>query len=80
MMVSLLLIMNIESAETDISAPENLAGQFVVWAVSEEAKPLRGKYLWSNWDVEELKQKMDKLSKPDQLTISLNGWPFDGSV
>lgn len=55
---------------------ENLAGQFVVWAVSPEAKPLRGKYLWCNWDVEELKQKMDALSKPDQLNITLNGWPF----
>ena len=55
---------------------ENLAGHFVVWAVSPEAKPLRGKYLLCKWDVEELKQKMDELSKPRQLNITLIGWPF----
>jgi hypothetical protein len=30
----------------------------------------------SNWDVEELKARKEELSKPDQLTITMNGWPF----
>ena len=35
-----------------------------------------GKYLWCNWDVEELIERKDFLSRPNQLTITMNGWPF----
>lgn len=47
-----------------------------MWAASPEARFLRGKYLWVNWDVDELKGRKEELSKPDQLTITMNGWPF----
>ncbi|KAJ9605943.1 hypothetical protein H2200_009792 [Cladophialophora chaetospira] len=43
----------------------DLAGQFVVWAVSPEARFLRNKYLWVNWDVDELKSRKGELEKPD---------------
>lgn len=54
----------------------DLPGSFIVWAASSEAEFLRGKYLWVNWDVDELKQRKEELSKPNQLTITMNGWPF----
>lgn len=63
----------------------DLPACFIVWACSPDAKFLRGngKYLWCNWDVEELKSRKEELSKPDQLTVTMNGWPFgsgaDGS-
>ncbi len=34
---------------------EDLPGQFTVWAASEEAAFLHGRYVWSEWDVEELR-------------------------
>ena len=67
--------LNIKSG---ISASDDadLPGSFIVWAVSPEAEFLRGKYLWVNWDVDELKSRKDELSRPDQLSITMNGWPF----
>jgi hypothetical protein len=58
----------------------DLPGSFIVWLTSPEAKFLRGKYLWCNWDVEELKSRHEELQKPDQLTITMNGWPFGQAV
>lgn len=50
-----------------------------MWAASDEAKPFRGKYLWVNWDVPELLARKDELTKPNQLSITMNGWPFPHS-
>jgi NAD(P)-dependent dehydrogenase (short-subunit alcohol dehydrogenase family) len=52
-----------------------LPGSFVVWAASPEASFLKGKFVWVNWDVEELKARKDELSAPGALTIGLNSWP-----
>lgn len=32
-----------------------LAGNFAVWAASPEARFLHGRFVWANWDVEELR-------------------------
>ncbi|KAF5690892.1 peroxisomal short-chain alcohol dehydrogenase [Fusarium circinatum] len=34
---------------------ENLPGHFSVWAASAEASFLHGRFVWANWDVDELK-------------------------
>ncbi|KZL63701.1 short chain dehydrogenase [Colletotrichum tofieldiae] len=34
---------------------ENLPGQFAVWAASNEAKFLHGRFVWAKWDVTELR-------------------------
>ncbi|KAM0385406.1 hypothetical protein HYE67_005251 [Fusarium culmorum] len=34
---------------------ENLPGHFAVWAASPEARFLHGRFVWANWDVEELR-------------------------
>jgi hypothetical protein len=54
----------------------DLAGEFVVWAVSPEARFLRNKYLWVNWDVDELKSRRQELERPHQLNIRMSGLPI----
>ena len=50
----------------------DLPASFAVWLCSPAADFLRGKFLWSNWDVDELKAKKDVIeSDPNQLTMSL---------
>jgi hypothetical protein len=50
----------------------NLPAGFAVWLCSPEADFLRGKFLWSNWDVEELKAKKEVIENDQsQLTIGL---------
>jgi hypothetical protein len=47
-----------------------------VWAVSPEAEFLRGKFLWSNWDVDELKERKAEFEGTSKLTMGLSGWPY----
>jgi hypothetical protein len=47
----------------------------VVWAVSPEANFLRGKLVWSNWDVDELKAMEKEIEGTDKFTLGLFGWP-----
>jgi hypothetical protein len=37
---------------------------------------LKGKYLWANWDVDELKTRAEELEASPEFTIGLVGWPF----
>ncbi|KAH7311352.1 putative short-chain dehydrogenase [Stachybotrys elegans] len=49
----------------------DLASHFSVWLASPEAHFLDGKYVISNWDVEELKAQADKFAKTDFGSIRL---------
>ncbi|KAF5626214.1 peroxisomal short-chain alcohol dehydrogenase [Fusarium sp. NRRL 52700] len=42
-------------AFTDNASIENLPGHFSVWAATPEASFLHGRFVWANWDVDELK-------------------------
>jgi NAD(P)-dependent dehydrogenase (short-subunit alcohol dehydrogenase family) len=53
----------------------SLPGAFVVWLASPEARFLKGKFVWSNWDVEELKARKTEI-EAGLLDIGLLGWPF----
>ncbi|KFX96090.1 hypothetical protein O988_05486 [Pseudogymnoascus sp. VKM F-3808] len=53
----------------------SLAADFIVWAVSPEAEFLKGKMIWSNWDVDELKEWRTELEGTPKFTIGLIGWP-----
>jgi NAD(P)-dependent dehydrogenase (short-subunit alcohol dehydrogenase family) len=46
-----------------------------VWLASPEADFLKGRMLWANWDVEELKSKEEEIVDGDLLKIVLKGWP-----
>jgi len=52
-----------------------LPASFIVWAASPEAEFLKGKFIWANWDVDELKAKKEELLASPQLTFGLLGWP-----
>jgi len=52
-----------------------LPADFAVWAVSDEAKFLRGKLVWSNWDVDELKAMKEEIEGTPKFTFGLLGWP-----
>ncbi|KAF7592439.1 hypothetical protein BBP40_000287 [Aspergillus hancockii] len=58
--------------EDDVSLPAS----FNVWLASPEARFLKGKYLWANWDVDELKARAKEIEAGTQLSIGLVGWPF----
>jgi hypothetical protein len=47
----------------------------VVWAVSSDARFLRGKLVWSNWDVDELKAMKKEIEGTAKFTFGLLGWP-----
>ncbi|MCJ1485116.1 hypothetical protein MMC06_005289 [Schaereria dolodes] len=56
----------------------SLPADFVVWAASPEAAFLNGKYVWVNWDVEELKaQKEELVENTKLLMMGLQGWPSE---
>ena len=57
----------------DASLPAN----FMVWLASPEADFLKSRYLWANWDVEEMiARKAEIEASPTLLRIIVGGWPF----
>lgn len=55
---------------------EDLAGHFAVWAASHEAEFLHGRFVWANWDVDEIKtgdigEKIEK--DPNFLKVGIEG-------
>ena len=53
-----------------------LPSHFAVWLCSSEARFLRGKFVWCNWDVEELCKKKSELENTPLLTANCIGWPY----
>jgi hypothetical protein len=68
----------VEYHEADLDLV-SLPASFNVWLASPEARFLKGKFLWANWDVDELKAQAKELEAGTQLTIGLVGWPFQNS-
>lgn len=50
-----------------------LPGHFAVWLASDEATFLRNKFVWANWDVNELKDRKEEIRASSLLRISLSG-------
>lgn len=57
----------------------SLPASFNVWLASPEARFLKGKFLWANWDVDELKAQATEIEASTQLSIGLVGWPFQNA-
>jgi len=55
-------------------APDSatLPGQFYVWLASPEASFLKGKFVWANWDAQELLEREDEITNGRLLTTVLN--------
>lgn len=56
-----------------------LPAHFSVWLASPEAAPLSGRFLFANWDVEQLKTTVASRLQADPvyLATSLGGFPFN---
>ncbi|KAI5927535.1 hypothetical protein F4810DRAFT_706290 [Camillea tinctor] len=65
---------SVEGVQTD---DVSLPASFNVWLASPEARFLRGKFLWCNWDVDELKAQAKEIEAGTKLNIGLVGWPFE---
>jgi NAD(P)-dependent dehydrogenase (short-subunit alcohol dehydrogenase family) len=50
-----------------------LPGHFMVWVASDEAKFLRNRYAWVNWDVKELKARAQEIASSSLLKIKIGG-------
>ncbi|KAI9854447.1 MAG: hypothetical protein M1813_001241 [Trichoglossum hirsutum] len=55
-----------------------LSASFIVWASSPEAEFLKGKLVWTNWDVDELKAKAEEIKDSSMFTMNLDGWMGQG--
>ncbi|KAI0095804.1 hypothetical protein GGR51DRAFT_553819 [Nemania sp. FL0031] len=53
----------------------NLSAHFLVWAASDEAKFLKNKFVFANWDVDEMKARAQEIADSPELMIGLNGFP-----
>lgn len=52
----------------------SLPGNFFVWAATKKAAFLHGRFVWANWDVEELISMKDKFeADPGFLRAGLQG-------
>jgi len=62
---------------TSLDEPELMAG-FCLWLATPEADFLKsGRYLWANWDVEELVARKTEIeADPSLFRITIGGWPF----
>ncbi|KAH7310699.1 hypothetical protein B0I35DRAFT_358530 [Stachybotrys elegans] len=52
-----------------------LPAGFTVWAATADAAFLKGKLVWCNWDIEELKEKKNDLETTRFLALGLQGYP-----
>ncbi|KAM3071282.1 hypothetical protein ACMFMG_008872 [Clarireedia jacksonii] len=50
-----------------------MSANFIVWASSPEARFLRGKFVWANWDVDEMMAKKDEIMGGLKLSVGLLG-------
>lgn len=55
---------------------ESLPASFMVWLASGQAEFLKGRFLWANWDVNELKARREEIESGNLLKIGMQGWPF----
>ncbi|PON23111.1 hypothetical protein TGAM01_v208116 [Trichoderma gamsii] len=53
-----------------------LPGCFHVWLASPEAEFLKGRFVWVNWDVDELKAHAKEIEESMLLKVILNGVPM----
>lgn len=53
-----------------------LAAGFSLWITLPEAKFLTGRFVWANWDVDELQAMEKELTSGSKLTLGYEGWPF----
>ncbi|KAM0478733.1 hypothetical protein ACHAP7_005880 [Fusarium lateritium] len=66
-------ILPLRMSRKDANRLVELPAHFMVWLASEEAKFLKGKFVWANWDAEELLARADETQSSMLLEVTLNG-------
>ncbi|KAK7425314.1 hypothetical protein QQZ08_008211 [Neonectria magnoliae] len=66
---------NLDSSVVGEDEP-GLPAAFAVWLASPEAKFLKGKFVWANWDVEELISRADEIESSMLFRVYLDGVPM----
>ncbi|KKP05748.1 hypothetical protein THAR02_02122 [Trichoderma harzianum] len=51
-----------------------VTGQFLVWLASEEADFLSGRFVWAEWDIDELKAKKREILEQNLLLTTIDGF------
>ncbi len=64
------------NADADNGTTAELPGEFCVWLASPEAKFLKSKFVWVNWNVDELKSRAEEIKNSRLLTCYLDGVPM----
>jgi hypothetical protein len=59
---------------------ESLPAQYFVWLSTPDAAFLTGKWVWANWDVEQLIARKEEITSSYLLTSVVQGWPFQPKV
>ncbi|EXJ53553.1 uncharacterized protein A1O5_13224 [Cladophialophora psammophila CBS 110553] len=62
-----------DMAKDDVRLPAS----WCVWAVAKaetEANFLKGRFVWGNWDVDELSERREEVVRGDLLKVELKGW------
>lgn len=54
----------------------NLPAHLAVWLASPEANFLRGRMIWSSWDVTEMMDRKQEIRDGDLLRMTLRGYPI----
>lgn len=76
-MVSFLQLSKVRKINIDMEILVELASNFIVRSCSPEAVFVKGRMIWCNWDIDELKAKIEIIEKdPMLMTTGVYGWPF----
>ena len=55
-----------------------LPAGFAVWlAAHPNARKLNGKFIWANWDIDEVLERAEEIRERDLLSLTLKGWAED---
>lgn len=68
-------VLSVEGRGADLDLV-SLPASFNVWLASPEARFLKSKFLWTNWDVDELKAQAKEIEVSQRFNVGLVGWPF----
>lgn len=63
----------VNDADSDVV---ELPAYFHVWLASPESDFLKGKFVWVNWDVDELKERSEEIKNSLLLRVLLHGVPM----
>lgn len=55
---------------------ESLPSHFFVWLSTPDAQFLNGRFVFANWDLEQLVARKEEILGSDLLTSVVQGWPF----